>query len=145
MLWPAARVARALWRGMEDTAVRRREPSGCSRRGVPSALRRALLNGRAFLPEGPTEFVCISYKQKWRNRPDPGARHFRAPYARGSEAARGGASVFAKKQEKTGKRLAGSPDRRFSSCVRGVWERNARSLATLILQAQNFGYREKTS
>jgi hypothetical protein len=54
--------------------------------------------------------------------------------------------VFAKKQEKTGKRLAGSPDRRFSSfAFAGVWERNARSLATLILQAQNFGYREKTS
>ena len=44
MLWPAARVARALWRGVGETAVRRREPCGCSRRGRLVALRLALLN-----------------------------------------------------------------------------------------------------
>src|SRR5262245_1486055 len=60
MLWPAARVARALWRGVEETPVRRREPSAGSRRGVPFALRLALTIDGAFVfgREGSRQ-VCL--------------------------------------------------------------------------------------
>jgi len=54
MLWPAVRVARALWRGM-----RRPEASGRPRRGRLFPLSLALVNRRASFPDN---VVCISYK-----------------------------------------------------------------------------------
>jgi hypothetical protein len=47
MLWPAVRVARALWRGVEETAVHKRESSGRLRPRVLFPLSLTLVNRRA--------------------------------------------------------------------------------------------------
>src|SRR4029077_14946282 len=71
------------------------------------------------------------------------ARCLLTPYARGSRRRAAGASVG----KKTGKyrretgRLARATLCAFAFAV--LWERNARSPTTLILQAQNFVYWEK--
>ena len=88
MLWPAVRVARALWRGVEETAVCNRESSGRLRPEVLFPLPLTLVNRRASFQREP---LFVYHTNKYRKASEPtchqGDRadriHRQHPYAYG--------------------------------------------------------------